>query len=103
MYCMRCGRELKTEGQVFCPDCQDIMRKHPVAPGTPIHIHQRAAIPYSKKRSARRKKELKPEEQIAKLRSSNRLLTFMLFVMTVAFALACAVLLYTYDIPFLPF
>ena len=103
MLCMRCGRELKEDGQVFCPDCQDVMRQCPVAPGTPIQIPQRAPSALQKKRAARKKKELKPEEQIAKLRASNRLLGFTLFLTVLSFALVCCILLYSLGILILPF
>ena len=102
MYCMRCGRELKDDKQVFCPDCQAAMESCPVPVGTPIHLPARAPIVAAKRKTWGRKKELKPEEQIAKLRASNRWLAFALIVTVLAFALTALLLIHTLDKPELP-
>ena len=102
MNCMRCGIELKEENQVFCPSCQDDMRACPVPPGTPIQLPTRKVVEPSKKRHTRKKKEQKPEEQIARLRHANRWLTFALIVTVLAFALTAAVLIHTLEEPEVP-
>jgi hypothetical protein len=40
MKCLRCGNKAPKE-QLFCDDCLADMEKHPVKPGTPIHIPKR--------------------------------------------------------------
>ena len=40
MKCLRCGNNALDE-QLFCDECLADMEKHPVKPGTPIHIHKR--------------------------------------------------------------
>ena len=92
MYCMRCGRELK-EGQVFCKSCRELMDRYPVPPGTAIHIPQRKPPAPAKKKPAKRR-ELKPEEQIVRLRSTVRWLYLLLVVEVLAFAFTAAILLY---------
>jgi hypothetical protein len=99
---MRCGRELKEDKQVFCPDCQSAMESCPVPPGTVVHLPARSPASPAKKKAVSRKKELKPEEQIAKLRAANRWLTFALVITVLAFALTAALLIYTLDEPELP-
>lgn len=102
MKCMRCGRDLKEEGRVFCPACREYMDTCPVAPGTPIQLPHLPEAPAARKRAVKKKKEVKPEEQIAKLRFSNRWLTFALIVTVLAFAVTALVLLHTLDEPEIP-
>ena len=100
MKCMRCGRDLKEEGRVFCPDCRDYMDTCPVPPGTPVQLPQHVeAAANRNKPSRKKKKEIKPEEQIANLRFSNRWLTFALVVTVLAFAITALVLIRTLDDP----
>ena len=89
---MRCGRELKS-GSTFCEDCQAIMEACPVPSGTPIQLPHREAPVTGKKRSARKRREISPEEQIARLRSSCRWLTLTLVVALLAFAFTAVILL----------
>lgn len=93
MYCMRCGRELK-EGQAFCKPCRELMERYPVPPGTAIHIPQRKPLSSPKKKPSHKRRELKPEEQIARLRSTVRWLYLLLVVAVLAFAFIAAILLY---------
>lgn len=94
MNCMKCGRELKGT-EVFCPECAAEMEKYPVKPGTPVQLPPRTAVPSAKKKSKRR--ILKPEEQIAKLRHSVRLLSLALVVLMIAFILITVMLLQVLD------
>ena len=90
MFCLRCGREIKDEdSQVYCPACLSDMERNPVPQGVPIQLPNRFPAPAPKKAS--RKRELKPEEQVIRLRRANRWLTMGLIV--TALALAAAVLL----------
>ena len=67
MSCMKCGRD--TEGDhVFCNTCQQNMLRHPVDPGTAIHLPNRTAY----KKPAAKKRAVPPEEQIQSLRRSLR-------------------------------
>ena len=84
MYCMRCGRELKMEGQAFCPECQKFMDQHPVAPGTPIQLPHRDINPAPKK-DRRKRHDRKPEEQVAYLKFLLRWLTALLVVIAAGF------------------
>ena len=40
MKCLRCGNNA-AEDQLFCDECLTNMEKHPVKPGTPVHIPKR--------------------------------------------------------------
>ena len=71
MKCMRCGTEIATDA-VFCEDCLAEMEKHPVKPGTPVLLPRRekqAPVKRSKKRT------VKPEEQVHRLRRAVILLS----------------------------
>ena len=103
MNCMRCGEKLKEEdSNVFCLACRTQMDSNPVPPGTPIHLPSRPVEEPVKKRHFRRKKEQKPEEQIARLRHANRLLTFALIITVLAFALTAFLLIHTLNEPDIP-
>ena len=102
MKCMRCGRDLKEEGRVFCPPCREYMDTCPVPPGTPVQLPQHTEAAAHKNKPSKKKKEVKPEEQVAKLRFSNRWLTFALVVTVLAFAITALVLLHILDEPETP-
>lgn len=93
MRCLKCGREIK-DTQVFCEGCQGSMEHYPVKPGTPIQLPHRQTPPVVKKKPSKRKKALKPEEQIPRLRHTIRLLTVALIGAIIAFALAALATLY---------
>lgn len=95
MRCLKCGREVK-DPQVFCELCQEDMSHYPVKPGTPIQLPHRSAPPAWKK-TARRKKQLKPEEQLPRLRANIRLLSLALTGLLIAFILAMLMVLYLLD------
>lgn len=96
MPCIKCGRKAP-ENQVFCDACLEDMAAYPVKPGTPIQFPHRSEAPAAKKRAARRKRDLKPEEQIRRLRSAIRWLTLALVVTLIAFCLAAAAMLSLLD------
>ena len=91
MFCLRCGTEIKEEGSnVYCPACLTHMERDPVPPGIAIQLPTRATPPATKRPP--RKKEQKPEEQIARLRHANRWLILALAVTLAAFALTAFLL-----------
>ena len=96
MRCLKCGRDIADE-QVFCEDCQTVMAQYPVKPGTPIQLPPRHIEPAAKKKPAKKKKVLKPEEQVLKLRHSIRLLTVALIGVVIAFLLAALLTLHLLD------
>ena len=94
MRCLKCGREIK-DPDVFCELCQEDMSAYPVKPGTPIQLPHRAEAP--KKKPPKKKKQLKPEEQIPRLRSNIRLLSLALTGLLIAFVLAVLMVVYLLD------
>ena len=79
MPCMKCGKEV-SEDQVFCEECLAEMERYPVKPDTPVLLPNRAPIaPQRKRRSQPRVR--KPEEQLAALRKTNRLLCVILLLL----------------------
>lgn len=96
MNCLKCGRTLKDQ-LVFCPDCQADMENYPVKPGTPIQLPTQPKLTPAKKKPARRKKMLKPEERLPRMRSAIRWLIFALVVSLLAFVLTAAMVLMLLD------
>ena len=98
MFCLRCGTEIKDGGSnVYCPACLTHMERDPVPQGVAIQLPTRTAAPAPKR--APRKKEQKPEEQIARLRHANRWLTFALVITLLAFLVAAFLLVKTLYTP----
>lgn len=91
MHCMKCGREIG-EQQVFCDSCQEDMKKYPVKPNATVTIPQRPTSNSAKKRS-RRSREVKPEDQIRRLRLTVRCLCAALIVTVIGFALMAVMLM----------
>ena len=96
MNCLKCGRTLKDQ-LVFCPDCQADMENYPVKPGTPIQLPTQPKLSPAKKKPARRKKMLKPEERLPRMRSAIRWLIFALVVSLLAFILTAGMVLILLD------
>ena len=96
MNCLKCGRTLKDQ-LVFCPDCQADMEKYPVKPGTPIQLPSQPKFIPAKKKPTRRKKTLKPEERLPRMRSAIRWLIFALVICLLAFVLTAAMVLRLLD------
>ena len=81
MSCMKCGKSV-SEGQLFCEECLAEMEHYPVKPGTPVLLpHRETLVPQRKRRGNKRVR--KPEEQIAALRSTIRLLCVILCLVLV--------------------
>ena len=83
MYCLKCGRETAGE-QAFCIDCQVVMEKYPVRPGTLVQLPKRKESSAPKKAPKRRTVPL--EEQVKTLRNRVRILTILLLVCAVLIA-----------------
>lgn len=92
MNCMKCGREMK-EDHVFCKRCLTDMENYPVKPNTVVQLPVRPAAPAVKKKT-RRKRDLKPEEQVQNLRFAVRWLSMLLAAALLAFAFTAAVLVH---------
>lgn len=85
MNCMKCGRDIAGE-QVFCSDCLEDMARYPVNPDTPVNLPVHPKAPEPRKRAAKTKRALTPEEQVPRLRSSLRLMVWALILTFLAFA-----------------
>ena len=86
---MRCGKE--TEGKaVFCPECLEDMARHPVKPGTTVHIPVRHDEEI--RRPVKKKPELTPEEQLRQAQSLIRTLFFIVAGLSVALMITGALL-----------
>ena len=86
MLCMKCGREIE-EGQVFCLECQRVMAKYPVKPGTVVQLPNRRETVAVRKTFTRRK-TLSPEEQIRRLKRTLRLVVALWLITLLLFCVA---------------
>ena len=103
MNCMKCGRET-VDDQVFCNLCLADMEKHPVKPGTLVHLPRRRDDTPVKKAHPRRK-VLSPEEQVKNLKKQTRRLRIALLVSLLLLGVAgyfSVVHIMENDIGFLP-
>lgn len=76
---MKCGRDT-VDDHVFCDVCLQNMERHPVAPGTAVHLPNRTAV----KKAAPRKRTVPLEEQLQHLRRSlRRTRTFALVLLVI--------------------
>ena len=85
MYCMKCGREVE-DGQVFCPDCQDLMKQEPISIRTAVKIPRQ---PINNNRT--RRPAIHYEEEVHRLEKSNerlRIWVILLAMATVLLAMA---------------
>ena len=89
MKCMKCGTTIPS-GQVFCDNCLENMAKHPVKPGTPIQLPNRATSPAAKPSHKRAKKVHKPEEQVVLLRRTVIILSLLVVALVAALSFAIA-------------
>lgn len=80
MFCMKCGREVD-EGQLFCTECLEVMKRYPVKPGIAIQLPHREEAPLIKKTLSRRKPVVSAEEQVRSLKRRLRRL-FGLWLVT---------------------
>ena len=95
MHCMKCGRKIEDQ-KVFCADCLTEMEKFPVKPDTVIHLPVRPAAPPTKKKS-RRTRDIRPEEQVRRLKLAVRCLCIALAACIIAIAVSTGILLKMID------
>ncbi len=88
MDCMKCGKELKTEG-VFCPECLAEMEKYPVKPNITVQLPVRRSAPAARKK-ARRQKYVKAEDQIRYLKKVRNWLIAVIIGLILVFSAATA-------------
>lgn len=89
MQCMKCGREIEG-AQVFCDACLENMAQAPVKPGTPVTIPTRPP----KIRKLPTPPQIKPEEQILKLRRTVHRLRITIAVLVSLLVLTGGILSY---------
>lgn len=94
MNCLKCGKET-SNGQVFCPDCQQVMQQYPVKPGTAIHLPHRDTAADKKQYDPRR--EPSRADTIAQLRRMIHWLTATVAVLSVLLLLTASMLIHTLD------
>ena len=92
MYCLKCGKSTQ-DNQVFCDSCLQSMEKYPVKPGTAIHLPHRNT-PAPVKKQSHRKRVLTPEEQILRLKTASRRLTFLAVLLAICLCLCGGMLIY---------
>ena len=77
---MKCGRDT-VDDHVFCDSCQQNMERHPIAPGTVVHLPNRSA---TARKPAPRKRAVPLEEQLQHARRSlRRTRTFALILLVI--------------------
>ena len=86
MYCLKCGNETLDE-KIFCEDCLLLAQRYPIKPGTPIQLPRQD----QPKKNLSQKRSISPEEQIDALRKALFRTRVLLFLMTVALALALSI------------
>ena len=95
MNCMKCGRELKTDG-VFCEGCLAEMERYPVNPRNAVYLPNRAEARSHKKVH---KRTISPEEQLAALKKKyRRLATVLILTILLGLGLAAVVGVTVYEI-----
>ncbi len=92
--CLKCGKAT-TEGQVFCPQCQEKMAKHPVKPGSVVHLTHRE-VPLSDKKSSARGREETPQDQLLQLRKMIRWLIATIALLSLLLCAAAGMLIHTF-------
>lgn len=93
MNCLKCGKETE-QCQVFCKDCQKVIRKYPVNPNTPVHLPQRDPA-WDKKPNYER--EQNESDIIAQLKRMIRWLTATVAILSVLLCLLAGLLFINLD------
>lgn len=93
MNCLKCGKET-CNGQVFCPDCQQIMQQYPVKPGTAIHLPPRNYTS-SDKRQHEKNRTPSQEDAVTQLRGMIHWLTAAIALLSVLLLLTASMLIHT--------
>lgn len=92
MYCMKCGKEIE-ETKVFCDACLSVMARKPVATDTAVQLPLRTGEAVRK--SAPRKRQRSPEEQLRRLRGAVKWVSVALTCTVLALALTVSLLVHT--------
>ena len=93
---MRCGKDTE-EKAVFCPECLEDMARHPVNPGTTVHIPVRHAEDIRK--PVKKKPEVPLEEQLHRAQSTAQILFCVVVALAVALMITGALLFHTLNPP----
>ena len=91
MSCMRCGK-VSAEDHVFCTECLEDMKRHPVKPGTPIQLPVRENNG-PVKRASFRVAESKWHDKIFRLKYTMFWLVVLIILLAGLLALALCMLL----------
>ena len=84
MNCMRCGREIPLD-QVFCSECLENMKRHPVKPGVVIQLPKREEDVFLRRPA--KHVSVTPEKQLERVRQRSRLIsTFLILLVLLAAA-----------------
>ncbi len=94
--CMKCGKELKSEG-VFCPACLAEMEKYPVKPNITVQLPVRKANSNPRRRP-RRQRYVKAEDQIRHLKKVRNGLIVTLLTVILIFTAAISILVHYFDL-----
>lgn len=94
MSCLKCGKDTE-EKQVFCDACRSGMEKHPVKPGTAVHLQLRETRLQEKK--AHRRKEQDPKQTVRQLRKLIRWLTATVVLMTLVICFLAGLLIHAWE------
>ena len=86
MYCLKCGNETQDE-KIFCEDCLLLAQRYPIKPGTPIQLPRHN----QQKRTVSQKRTISPEEQVDALKKALFRTRLLLFLVTVALAMALGI------------
>ena len=91
MSCMRCGKETEADN-VFCNECLEDMKRHPVKPGTPIQLPVREnSGPV--KRASFKLAESKWHDRIFRLRYTMFWMWLLIILLTGMLVLTMCILL----------
>ena len=96
MYCMKCGKEID-DTRVFCDNCLSVMSLHPVKQGTPVHLPSTATA--AEKKSAPKKRQPTPEEQLARFQLATRWLSIALVSTLLILGIAITLLVDSINAP----
>jgi len=89
MQCIKCGRDLK-DSDTFCENCQEIMVRYPVKPGTVIVLPKHREPGFSR-RSQTRRKPLSPQAKARKQRR-RRIIGIVLVILGLLLSFAAGYL-----------
>ena len=93
MACIKCGKE-STAGAEFCEECLKDMERYPVKPGTPVILPKHAEYLSAKHP---RKKALKPEQQVVRLKKAVRCLLWVCLALLLLLVAAVIGIVYLLD------